>query len=189
MQISIITTDTDFLDLLTQHSIFNDVNFMQYENIYQYKEAEVTSDILIICNNIPGQVEGHNMSIKIGKDLLVPYRLKDLFAIIDKKLQKEKEYDVFGCKFYYLKKILKYQNKTIDITEKEADIIMALLKIAPNSLEKKNLLNMVWGYGENVDTHTLETHVYRLRKKINSSLNLSGDIILTDKNGYKINSK
>jgi DNA-binding winged helix-turn-helix (wHTH) protein len=189
MQISIITVSTEFYDLLTLQNIFKDVNFVQYKNIYQYEEADIKSDILVVDNNIEGNFEKHNMSIIIGKDIPIPYSLNDLFTLIYKNLSSDKEYDVCGCKFFYLKKTIEYKGNVTDLTEKEADIIMALLKVAPAGLDKKDLLNIVWGYGKNLDTHTLETHIYRLRKKISSSLELPADIVLTDKNGYKINSK
>ena len=50
----------------------------------------------------------------------------------------------------------------------------------------KNLQKKVWGYNTNLETHTVETHVYRLRKKIHKNLN-DENFILSSKLGYYIN--
>ena len=54
-------------------------------------------------------------------------------------------------------------------------------------ITKKDLLNKVWSYGDGIDTHTLETHIYALRKKIESKLNIKDLIMFEEKKGYYIN--
>lgn len=54
----------------------------------------------------------------------------------------------------------------IILTEKERDILLYIYKQAPMPVMRDDLLNAVWGYGDNIETHTLETHIYRLRQKI-----------------------
>ena len=55
--------------------------------------------------------------------------------------------------------------------------------------ELKELLKKVWMYGDDIDTHTLETHVYALRKKIEKKLNIKDLIMFKEKKGYSLNNK
>ena len=56
--------------------------------------------------------------------------------------------------------------ETIVLTEKERDILMRLHAAAGGIIDRNALLDAVWGYADGVETHTLETHIYRLRRKI-----------------------
>ena len=76
------------------------------------------------------------------------------------------------------------ENKKLKLTERELDIIMFLKNHkTPQKIEM--LQNQIWKYSSNLETHTVETHVYRLRKKIKDFFNDSKFIKSTD-NGYKI---
>ena len=52
---------------------------------------------------------------------------------------------------------------------------------------KKDLLEQVWNYSQDIDTHTLETHIYSLRKKIENQLDLQNLINFSEKKGYYLN--
>ena len=70
------------------------------------------------------------------------------------------------------------------LTEKEIDTILFLYnKKTPQSI--KTLLSEVWGYLNDVETHTVETHIHRLRKKIKNQFN-DEDFIISCDEGYKI---
>ena len=71
------------------------------------------------------------------------------------------------------------------LTEKEANIIVYLFQ-SDNSVSVDRLQFDVWGYRSKLETHTVETHVYRLRKKILKKFN-DNNFIISNKNGYKIN--
>ena len=74
---------------------------------------------------------------------------------------------------------------TIKLTEKETNIIIYLSQSSdPVSIDQ--LQFSVWGYQSKLETHTVETHIYRLRKKILNQFN-DKNFILSYKNGYKIN--
>ena len=78
-------------------------------------------------------------------------------------------------------------NKQLKLTEKEIDIILFLNNNTnPQSVEK--LQNEVWGYSSELETHTVETHIYRLRRKINNIFNDNKFIVSYDK-GYLIEKK
>ena len=76
-------------------------------------------------------------------------------------------------------------NKILNLTEKENTIINFLYK-TKKSVTVQDLQNKVWEYKSQIETHTVETHVYRLRKKINNIFN-EKNFIVSDKYGYKIN--
>tara|TARA_B110000444_G_scaffold167171_1_gene156206 strand:- start:1365 stop:2036 length:672 start_codon:yes stop_codon:yes gene_type:complete len=72
------------------------------------------------------------------------------------------------------------------LTDKENEIFKSLVDNIKVPLNKKQLLSMVWNYSDDIDTHTLETHIYTLRKKIKKKLNFS-NLINHEDNGYLLN--
>jgi DNA-binding response OmpR family regulator len=93
-------------------------------------------------------------------------------------------------KFSYLSRLKTiYVNElSLYLTDKENEIFQILVDNKNVSLSKKQLLSKVWNYDEDIDTHTLETHIYTLRKKIEKKLNLNNIIQHIDE-GYRINTK
>ena len=79
------------------------------------------------------------------------------------------------------KKLLKDKNHIL-LTEKEIQLLELFLKYN-KPLSKNKILDEVWKYSEEADTHTVETHIYRLRKKIKEKF-LDEDFILNNKTGY-----
>ena len=76
------------------------------------------------------------------------------------------------------------ENKRLKLTEREIDTILFLgNKIKPQNI--KTLLSEVWGYMPESETHTVETHIYRLRKKIADTFS-DNDFILSHDDGYLI---
>ena len=59
-------------------------------------------------------------------------------------------------------------NRRISLTSKEADLLRFLYRLEGRSVKADVLLHEVWGYSQNVETHTLSTHIYRLRQKMES---------------------
>ncbi len=74
----------------------------------------------------------------------------------------------------------------ITLTEKEVMILSFIFQNHPQPVSRQALLDGVWGYAENVETHTLETHIYRLRQKIESNP-AHPKILTTTENGYCLN--
>jgi len=72
----------------------------------------------------------------------------------------------------------------IDLTDKEVDILVYLAK--HRTASRDDLLKNVWRYQQGVDTHTLETHIYRLRQKIEKSAD-HPQLLVTDDQGYRLN--
>ncbi len=76
-------------------------------------------------------------------------------------------------------------DKKIKLTEKEAGIIRQLYRAGGRVVSRDVLLNDIWGYNSGVSTHTLETHIYRLRQKIEDDKG-DGAVIVTEGGGYRI---
>lgn len=82
------------------------------------------------------------------------------------------------------KEILNMRNhKIIKLTEKEVSILQYLYKIKNRTVTKTELLQEVWGYNPDVTTHTIETHIYRLRQKVELD-DKSAPLIITEEGGY-----
>ena len=76
-------------------------------------------------------------------------------------------------------------NKKVRLTDKEAAILKYLYRTGGKVVSRDVLLDEVWGYNAGVTTHTLETHVYRLRQKIEEDPS-NARILLTEPGGYRL---
>ena len=84
-----------------------------------------------------------------------------------------------------LKVLIDYKQKKIRLTEKETAILKYLYRTGDRVVSRDTLLNEVWGYNAGVTTHTLETHIYRLRQKIERDP-ANAEILITEKGGYRL---
>ena len=73
----------------------------------------------------------------------------------------------------------------IRLTDKEAAILRYLYRSGSKAVPREELLREVWGYSSGVTTHTLETHVYRLRQKIETVASRNG-LLITEGGGYRL---
>ena len=76
-------------------------------------------------------------------------------------------------------------NQKVRLTEKETSILKYLYRAGEKVVSRDILLNEVWGYNAGVTTHTLETHIYRLRQKIEADPS-NAAILVTEPGGYKL---
>lgn len=81
--------------------------------------------------------------------------------------------------------VVNANGKKVRLTEKEAAILKYLYRAEGQIVPRDKLLSEVWGYNANVTTHTLETHVYRLRQKIEANP-AKAVILVTEGGGYKL---
>ena len=79
----------------------------------------------------------------------------------------------------------KKSGKIIKLTEKEVSILKYLYKAKKRMVSKNELLENVWNYNSEVSTHTLETHIYRLRQKIEKG-DKTSNLIITHEGGYQL---
>ncbi|MEO1137077.1 MAG: response regulator transcription factor [Pseudomonadota bacterium] len=84
-----------------------------------------------------------------------------------------------------VKMLVTAEDKKIRLTEKETSILKFLYRAGGKPVTRDVLLDEVWGYNSGVTTHTLETHVYRLRQKIEPDPS-NASILLTESGGYRL---
>ena len=84
-------------------------------------------------------------------------------------------------------RLIQRNNKSVRVTEKENEIFNFLISQTNEYVSREQLLSQIWNYNKEIDTHTLETHMYSLRKKIEDKLQLRDFIIYKEKKGYLIN--
>ncbi len=126
---------------------------------------------------------------KNNQHIVYPVQIKNLIEKINIKLIKQKYNNQSYLKVsnYILNlnsRIISKNNNSLKLTEKEINIIL-FLNDHKNPQKVSILQNQVWGYLSELETHTVETHIYRLRKKINDNFKDNNFIISTD-DGYLI---
>ena len=121
-----------------------------------------------------------------------PFRLAELLARLRAQVRifENSEDAVFTIGPYTFRPSAKLlqesvKNRRIRLTEKEAAILKFLYRAGTRPVARQVLLNEVWGYNANVTTHTLETHIYRLRQKIEPDPGHSR-LLVTEGGGYRL---
>ena len=121
-----------------------------------------------------------------------PFRLAELLARLRAQLRifENSEDAVFAIGPYVFRPSAKLLQdpvtaRRIRLTEKEAAILKFLYRAGSRPVPRQVLLNEVWGYNAAVTTHTLETHIYRLRQKIEPDPQVSR-LLLTEGGGYRL---
>jgi len=120
-----------------------------------------------------------------------PFRIAVLLARIRAQLRQHEasEDAVFTIGPYTFRpsaKLLVGPNASkVRLTEKETAILRYLYRAGQQPVSRETLLQEVWGYNSGVTTHTLETHVYRLRQKVETDAG-NPAILVTDAGGYKL---
>ena len=120
-------------------------------------------------------------------DLVLPTSLREINIIVESAAAKKK-FNInssIKIRYYFLNKNEKKLSKLkqfIILTEKEIQLLELLLT-NKKPLSKDKILSLVWNYSSDADTHTVETHIYRLRKKILDKF-MDEKFILNSKDGY-----
>lgn len=121
-----------------------------------------------------------------------PFRLNELLARLRAQLRvfDNSEDAVFTIGPYQFRPVAKLlmepaRNRKIRLTEKESAILKYLYRAGGRAVSRQVLLNEVWGYNSSVTTHTLETHIYRLRQKIEPDP-AQARLLLTEGGGYRL---
>lgn len=120
-----------------------------------------------------------------------PFRFGVLLARIRSQLRShaQSEDAVFAIGPYSFrpsaKLLVDAGDKKVRLTEKETNILKFLFRAGPNVVGRDVLLTEVWGYNSGVTTHTLETHIYRLRQKIERDPS-NAEILVTEAGGYRL---
>jgi DNA-binding response OmpR family regulator len=120
-----------------------------------------------------------------------PFRFGVLLARIRAQLRQHEQSEdaVFKIGPYTFKPaakmLIRGDNRKVRLTEKETNILKFLYRAGERVVGREILLHEVWGYNAGVTTHTLETHIYRLRQKIEADPS-QAQILVTETGGYKL---
>ena len=149
------------------------------------KEINLSNaDLLVISKK---DEDNFKDELKIDK---IPIKINDLIEIINlrflkKKFNLQSEIIVKNYKLNLNSRQISLNNLTMDLTEREINLILFLQK-SKSPVKIDELQKEVWGYNSELETHTVETHIYRLRKKIKEKFEDS-NFILSSKDGYLLN--
>ena len=173
------------------------VNYLDvFDNLKFLREVEQkkTKNIIIIFNNLDNRHE--NKNVINFKFVVKPFTLKSLFSIISEFFSdfaiKEIMINLTPDVVFKPNKKFVTNEKTkefIYLTEKETKLLKYFFENKNTVISKKQLLHNVWDFNEGINTHTLETHVYRLKKKIYKIENQINFSFLNKGGGYVLKYK
>jgi len=179
----------EILNEIKENLSFKITKFENEDDFRKNKNFD-EKNILIISNSKNKLILNRNIS---EKNLLIfdilPLAINKIIELINLKLIKLKfnNQSKINIKNYELNLNSKFFSKeglSIKLTEKEIEIILYLYQ----NKTKHNVMDLqknIWHYSSDMETHTVETHVYRLRKKISDRFK-DENFILSEKNGYFI---
>ena len=187
------------IDFKILYNILDEIkNYLKFKILY-YKNEEIflnsndlnlnDSLILVSPNNKVFLNNGKISGKKIYSIPNYPITIDKLAEILNVNLIKQKynyqsNIDIKDYKLDLNSRTITKNNQNLKLTQKEIDIILFL-----NGYEKPQkvnvLQNKVWGYSLELETHTVETHIYRLRKKIKDEFK-DNNFILSNDDGYFI---
>ncbi len=196
----IIESNNIFGNLEFQLTDKNDLNknnksILIADNEFVVKELSyaIKFDTIFIINCDSDVIETDKLNSKIVL-LSIPLQFRDLYQRVSSTLeqinsQASRKLNFNSFTYDPSMRTLSNDNLYLRFTEKESQIFNTLLDNSNIYISKKNLLKKVWSYNEDIDTHTLETHIYSLRKKIEKNLLLKDLIVFEDNKGYFLNKK
>ena len=169
---------------------FNIHNYEKFKDFLEKTENNSAENSILILR------KKHDLLLaddKIKNNILIldelPLNLEKILDQINTQLIKQAYFSQskLNIKDYVLdlnSKHISYLNKKLKLTEKEIEIILFLNKKKVS--QKISVLEQeIWGYATKLETHTVETHIYRLRKKIKESFD-DDNFITNFDNGYKV---
>ena len=182
------------LNELKPHLKFNSVNEITNTDVILFHEDALNDkknrEILNKSNSLKVLASGSKkFSTDFDEFLKLPSSLSEINTVIENIVAKKafNKNSSIAIKGYMLNKNEKKLSKNeiiVTLTEKEIQLLELLL-INKNPISKDDILSSVWNYSSDADTHTVETHIYRLRKKINESF-FDESFIINTKDGYSL---
>ena len=172
------------LNELKEHLDFNVYNFTEKQELLNLNKKKYEN--YLVLTSLQNQIEDEKFQLILKK---LPDSIHSIIEKINVSLIKQKYFeqsDIIIGKYSINinSRSLHNANESLKLTQREVQIILFLKQSkSPQSIE--NLQKEVWGHNSNLETHTVETHIYRLRKKILEKFNDS-NFIKSLKAGYSI---
>lgn len=156
------------------------------------KETQITNKVLFMKDSDSEEISSTDGFTDNHHFIEKPFRIQHLIKKIDFVLAKisgstDVTHIIGPFVFFPEKKIITFNDQAdIELTEKEVGILKCLLSSGEEIVDKDEILKQVWNYNLGVTTHTLETHIYRLRQKLEISPS-TPRIIVSEGGGFKLN--
>ena len=172
------------LNELKDYIDFNVYNFTEKQEFLNFDKNKYKN--YLILTDIKNQIENEKFQLILNK---IPDSVNSIIEKINVSLLKQKyseQSDITIGKYSIdiNSRSIRSNNETLKLTQREIQIILFLNESnSPQNVE--NLQKKVWGHNSNLETHTVETHIYRLRKKILEKFK-DNNFIYSTKKGYSI---
>lgn len=161
------------------------------EAVKLLRKAGVKSPIIMLTGQDTDSDTILGLEAGANDYIVKPFRFAVLLARIRAHLRQHEQsedatFSIGRFTFKPASKILVEENGgKIRLTEKETSILKYLYRAGERTVTRDVLLSEVWGYNSGVTTHTLETHIYRLRQKIERDPS-NAELLVTESGGYKL---
>jgi hypothetical protein len=168
---------------------FNIIKFENEDNFISSFDSNTTNSLIISTsskNLLIDKKINENSFFNISDFPLPLNKLLELINIrlIKLKFNHQSKIKIKGYELNLNSKFFIKNGLSLKLTEKEIEIILYLNQIK-TVCNVQDLQKNIWGYSVDIETHTVETHIYRLRKKFFNSFE-DENFITTEKNGYQI---
>ena len=185
---------SNFYDIISELKEHIDYELLKFENKevffnqYKSKSISIENSILVVAEN-----EYNFFAKNINEDQIIKYKPPiNIFTFIEnlnvRFIQiKYQEQSNINVKDYFLdinSRELKKDKISLKLTERETDMIL-FLNNSQKPVNVSTLEKEIWQHSSELETHTVETHIYRLRKKIKAEFG-NDDLIKSNKDGYTI---
>ena len=179
----------EILDEIKDDLFFNIKNYENEDNFFKNQNLDLKNSLIISKSN-KNLLFNKNLSEKNFFDLsLLPISLTKLIELINihlikLKFNNQSKVTINDYELNLNSKFISKSDLKLKLTEKEIGIIL-YINDKKNDHQVEDLQKNIWGYSDNMETHTVETHIYRLRRKIANKFN-DENFILSRQNGYFI---
>ena len=211
-KIPVLIGDQKLFDALSEIIVqINNQKNIEFDIVLYDQKSEILNSTIIADKFALKSLENNNLEHNIKKiylidnaenlkvkstikseiiEINVPIHINDFFERVSNDLVQELRnnqriinFNTF--KYDFNARSLFDQKNSLRFTEKENEIFSCLLNYKNSPVSKKQLLKDIWQYDDQIDTHTLETHIYSLRKKLETKLGLENFLNHLDE-GYQL---
>jgi len=185
---------SNFYDIISELKEHIDYELLKFDNKdvffdqYKSKNISIENSILVVAES-----EYNLFAKNINKDQIIKYKppiniftfMENLnVRFIQKKYQEQSNINVKDFFLDINSRELKKDKKSLKLTERETDMIL-FLNNSKKPINVTTLEKEIWQHSSELETHTVETHIYRLRKKIKAQFG-NDNLIKSNKDGYTI---
>ena len=179
----------EILDEIKENLSFKVINYENENDFVNNSDLNIKNSLIISPHNqklISSKNSNKENFLNFDN---FPLQLSKLIELINIQLIKlrfnyQSKVNIKGYELNLTSKFFSKDNLVLKLTEKEIEILLYLNK-TKHTHDVSDLQKNIWGYSLDMETHTVETHIYRLRKKISNKFN-DKNFIISHPNGYFI---